>query len=94
MSNNLFVRIQNNEVTDCWDTPPPAGQDGWKAADHTELTSLFAATPPHPSEWHSPPRPVLYYPAPPQLHLALELQSSYQPQVTLSVLLLSTLITC
>ena len=32
MSNNLFVRIQNNEVTDCWDFPPPAGQDGWKSA--------------------------------------------------------------
>jgi hypothetical protein len=32
MSNNLFVRIQNNQVTDCWDTPPPAGQDGWKSA--------------------------------------------------------------
>jgi hypothetical protein len=29
---SLFVRIQNNEVTDCWDTPPPAGQDGWKSA--------------------------------------------------------------
>ena len=29
---NLFVRIQNNAVTDCWDTPPPAGQDGWKSA--------------------------------------------------------------
>jgi hypothetical protein len=28
----LFVRIQNNAVTDCWDTPPPAGQDGWKSA--------------------------------------------------------------
>ena len=32
MSNSLFVRIQNNAVTDCWDTPPPAGQDGWKSA--------------------------------------------------------------
>lgn len=29
---SLFVRIQNNLVTDCWDTPPPAGQDGWKSA--------------------------------------------------------------
>jgi len=28
----LFVRIQNNLVTDCWDTAPPAGQDGWKSA--------------------------------------------------------------
>ncbi len=28
----LYVRIQNNLVTDCWDTPPPAGQDGWKSA--------------------------------------------------------------
>ena len=28
----LYVRIQNNAVTDCWDTPPPAGQDGWKSA--------------------------------------------------------------
>ena len=29
---SLYVRIQNNLVTDCWDTPPPAGQDGWKSA--------------------------------------------------------------
>ena len=29
---SLFVRTQNNLVTDCWDTPPPAGQDGWKSA--------------------------------------------------------------
>jgi hypothetical protein len=30
---SLFVRINSqNEVTDCWDTPPPAGQDGWKSA--------------------------------------------------------------
>ena len=29
---SLFVRIQNNLVTDVWDTPPPAGQDGWKSA--------------------------------------------------------------
>jgi hypothetical protein len=28
----LYVRVQNNVVTDCWDTPPPAGQDGWKSA--------------------------------------------------------------
>jgi len=28
----LFVRIQNNLVTDCWDTAPPAGQNGWKSA--------------------------------------------------------------
>ena len=28
-----FVRINSqNQVTDCWDTPPPAGQDGWKSA--------------------------------------------------------------
>lgn len=28
----LHVRIQNNAVTDVWDTAPPAGQDGWKSA--------------------------------------------------------------
>lgn len=28
----LHVRIQNNEVTDVWDTQPPADQDGWKDA--------------------------------------------------------------
>lgn len=32
MSNQLHVRIQNNEVTDVWDTLPPANQDGWKDA--------------------------------------------------------------
>jgi len=29
---SLFVQIVNNEVKQCWDTPPPAGQDGWKSA--------------------------------------------------------------
>ena len=29
---SLFIRIQNNEVVSVWDTPPPAGQDGWKSA--------------------------------------------------------------
>ena len=29
---SLHVRIQNNEVTDCWDTQPPANEDGWKDA--------------------------------------------------------------
>lgn len=28
----FFVRIQNNEVTQCWDTQPPAGESGWKSA--------------------------------------------------------------
>ena len=28
----LHVRIQNSEVTDCWDTQPPANEDGWKDA--------------------------------------------------------------
>ena len=29
---SLHVRIQNNEVTDVWDTLPPANEDGWKDA--------------------------------------------------------------
>ena len=28
----LFVKIVNNEVTQCWDTQPPAGESGWKSA--------------------------------------------------------------
>lgn len=30
----LYVRIVNNQVTDCWDTPPEkgVGNDGWKNA--------------------------------------------------------------
>jgi hypothetical protein len=32
MSNQLHVRIQNNEVVQCWDTLPPANEDGWKDA--------------------------------------------------------------
>jgi hypothetical protein len=28
----LFVKIVNNEVTQCWDTQPPAGEAGWKSA--------------------------------------------------------------
>jgi len=26
------VRVQNGQVTDCWDTPAPEGQSGWSAA--------------------------------------------------------------
>ena len=26
------VRVQDGQVTDCWDTPAPAGQSGWSAA--------------------------------------------------------------
>lgn len=29
---SLFVKIKNNEVVSCWDTPPPAGESGWKSA--------------------------------------------------------------
>ena len=28
----LFVKIVNNEVTQCWDTQPPRGESGWKSA--------------------------------------------------------------
>jgi len=28
----LFVKIVNNEVTQVWDTQPPAGEAGWKSA--------------------------------------------------------------
>jgi hypothetical protein len=28
----LFVKVVNNEVTQCWDTQPPAGEAGWKSA--------------------------------------------------------------
>lgn len=28
----LFVRIEDDEVTQCWDTPPPADEFGWKTA--------------------------------------------------------------
>jgi hypothetical protein len=28
----LYVRIINNEVKQVWDTPPPAGESGWKSA--------------------------------------------------------------
>lgn len=28
----LFVKIVNNEVVQCWDTQPPAGDSGWKSA--------------------------------------------------------------
>lgn len=27
-----FVKIENNEVTQCWDTQPPRGEAGWKSA--------------------------------------------------------------
>lgn len=28
----FFVKIVNNEVVQCWDTQPPAGESGWKSA--------------------------------------------------------------
>jgi hypothetical protein len=28
----FFVKIENNEVTQCWDTQPPRGEAGWKSA--------------------------------------------------------------
>jgi hypothetical protein len=28
----FFVKIENNEVTQCWDTQPPKGEAGWKSA--------------------------------------------------------------
>ena len=27
-----WVRVVNDTVTECWDTTPPAGQDGWQEA--------------------------------------------------------------
>ena len=29
---SLFVKIVNDEVTQVWDTQPPAGESGWKSA--------------------------------------------------------------
>ena len=29
---SLFVKVVNNEVTQVWDTQPPAGESGWKSA--------------------------------------------------------------
>ena len=29
---SLFVKVENEEVTQVWDTPPPAGEYGWKSA--------------------------------------------------------------
>jgi hypothetical protein len=32
----FYVRVQNGQVTDVWDTPGPQGQDGW--SDAVEVT--------------------------------------------------------
>ena len=29
---SLFAKVVNNEVTQVWDTQPPAGESGWKSA--------------------------------------------------------------
>ena len=29
---SLFVKVENEEVTQVWDTPPPEGEYGWKSA--------------------------------------------------------------
>jgi hypothetical protein len=28
----FYVKVVNNEVTQCWDTQPPAGESGWRSA--------------------------------------------------------------
>lgn len=28
----FWVKIENGNVTQCWDTPPPSGEDGWEPA--------------------------------------------------------------
>ena len=40
MSHQLHVRIQNNEVVQCWDTLPPANEDGWKDAIEVRPTII------------------------------------------------------
>jgi hypothetical protein len=36
----LYVKIENNEVTQCWDTLPPANEDGWKDAIEVRPTII------------------------------------------------------
>jgi len=36
---SLYVRIENNEVKDCWDTPPD-GRPGWKDAIEVRPTII------------------------------------------------------
>jgi len=35
---SLFARVVNNEVTQVWDTQPPAGESGWKSAVEVKPT--------------------------------------------------------
>ena len=28
----MWVKVSNDVVVQCWDTPPPAGEDGWREA--------------------------------------------------------------
>lgn len=37
---SLYVRIVDGQVTDCWDTPPPEGQEGWKSAVEVRPTII------------------------------------------------------
>jgi hypothetical protein len=37
---SLYVRIVDGQVTDCWDTPPPEGQEGWKNAIEVRPTII------------------------------------------------------
>lgn len=36
---SLYVRIENGEVKDCWDTPPD-GREGWKSAIEVKPTII------------------------------------------------------
>ena len=35
---SLFAKVVNNEVTQVWDTQPPAGESGWKSAVEVKPT--------------------------------------------------------
>ena len=37
---SLYVRIVDGQVTDCWDTQPPEGQEGWKSAVEVRPTII------------------------------------------------------
>ena len=59
---SLFVKVENEEVTQVWDTPPPAGEYGWKSAIEVrpEITDGKQIYTPHTFDLTADPVQIVY----------------------------------
>ena len=59
---SLFVKVENEEVTQVWDTPPPEGEYGWKSAVEVrpEITDGKQIYTPHTFDLTADPVQIVY----------------------------------